>query len=61
MTRVDFSANARVYDDGHGAPVADDLVRRLIAAVGMPAVRASSTSAPGPDAPPSHLRRAAAA
>jgi len=36
MVRVDFSANARAYDDRHGAFVDDDLARRLIDAAALP-------------------------
>jgi ubiquinone/menaquinone biosynthesis C-methylase UbiE len=36
MSRVDFSANARVYDDRHGALLDDDLARRLVAAAALP-------------------------
>ena len=37
MSRVDFSANARAYDDRHGALLDNDLARRLIDAAPLPA------------------------
>jgi hypothetical protein len=37
MSGVDFSRNAGVYDNRHGAFIADDLARRLTSESGLPA------------------------